>query len=80
MQDVGELVYFGAGVIAGVPQGQWKREKSCDQPGQHIKKKRHYSANKGLVKAMVFLVVMYVCETWTIKKADHQRIDACELC
>ena len=33
-----------------------------------------------LVKATVFPVVMYVCETWTIKKADHRRIDACELC
>ena len=33
-----------------------------------------------LVKAMVFLVVMYVCESWTIKKAEPQRIDAFELC
>ena len=32
-----------------------------------------------LVKAMVFLVVMYRCESWTIKKAEHQRIDAFEL-
>ena len=32
-----------------------------------------------LVKAMVFLVVMYGCECWTIKKAEHQRIDALEL-
>ena len=32
-----------------------------------------------LVKAMVFLVVMYGCEIWTIKKAKHQRIDAFEL-
>ena len=32
-----------------------------------------------LVKAMVFPVVMYECETWTIKKADHQRIDTFEL-
>ena len=32
-----------------------------------------------LVKAMVFLVVMYGCERWTIKKAEHQRIDAFEL-
>ena len=32
-----------------------------------------------LVKAMVFLVVMYGCESWTIKKADHRRIDAFEL-
>ena len=32
-----------------------------------------------LVKAMIFLVVMYGCESWTIKKAEHQRIDAFEL-
>ena len=32
-----------------------------------------------LVKAMVFLVVMYECESWTIKKAEQQRIDAFEL-
>ena len=32
-----------------------------------------------LVKAIVFLVVMYGCESWTIKKAEHQRIDAFEL-
>ena len=32
-----------------------------------------------LVKAMVFPVVMYICETWTIKKAEHWRIDAFEL-
>ena len=33
-----------------------------------------------IVKAMVFPVVMYECERWTIKKAGHQRIDAFELC
>ena len=32
-----------------------------------------------IVKAMVFPVVMYSCESWTIKKAEHQRIDAFEL-
>ena len=32
-----------------------------------------------LVKAMVFAVVIYGCESWTIKKAEHQRIDAFEL-
>ena len=32
-----------------------------------------------LVKAMVFPVVMYGCESWTIKKAEHERIDAIEL-
>ena len=37
------------------------------------------STKLGLVKAMVFPVVMYGCESWTIKKAEHQRIDAFEL-
>ena len=32
-----------------------------------------------LVKAMVYPVVMYGCKSWTIKKAEHQRIDAFEL-
>ena len=35
--------------------------------------------NVRLVKAMVFPVVMYRCESWTVKKAEHQRIDAFEL-
>ena len=56
----------------------WK--KSYDQPRQHIKKQRHYFANKGpSSQAVVFPVVMYGCESWTIKKAEHQRIDAFEL-
>ena len=33
-----------------------------------------------LVKTMVFPVVMYGCESWTIKKAEHWRIDAFDLC
>ena len=36
-------------------------------------------AKVDLVKAMVFPVVMYGCESWTIKKAEHRRIDAFEL-
>ena len=56
----------------------WK--KSYDQPRQYIKKHRHYFANKvHLVKAMVFPVVMYGCESWTVKKAEHRRIDAFQL-
>ena len=47
----------------------WK--KSYDQPRQHIKNQRHYFAKKGrLVNAMVFLLVMYGYESWTIKKAE----------
>ena len=55
-------------------------KKSYDQPIQHIQKQRHYFANKGrLVKDMVFPTVMYGCENWTIKRAEHRRIDASEL-
>ena len=44
-----------------------------------IKKQRHYFAKKvHLVKAMVFPVVLYVSESWTIKKAEHRRINAFE--
>ena len=56
----------------------WK--ESYNQSRQHIKKQRHYFANKGLSsQAMVFPVVMYGCESWTIKKAERWRIDAFEL-
>ena len=56
----------------------WK--KSYDQPKQHIKKQRHYFVDKlCLVKAMIFLVVMYGRESWTIKKAERQKVDAFEL-
>ena len=57
----------------------WK--KSYDQPRQHIEKQRDITlpTKVHLVKAMVFPVVVYGCESWTIKKAEHQRIDAFEL-
>ena len=56
----------------------WK--KSYGQPRQHIKKQGHYFPTKvHLVKAMVFPVVMYEYESWTMKKAEYQRIDAFEL-
>ena len=53
----------------------WK--KNYNQPRQHIKKQRHYFVNN-LIKAMVFPVVMYGCERWTVKKAERRRIDAFE--
>jgi len=55
-------------------------EGKFDQPRKHIEKQRHYFPTKvRLVKAMVFPVVMYGCESWTVKKAGHQRIEAFEL-
>ena len=55
----------------------WK--KNYDKPRQHIKNQRHYFANNGWSKAVVFPVVMYGCESWTTKKAECQRIVAFEL-
>ena len=56
----------------------WK--KSYDQPKQHIEKQRITLPTKfHLVKAMVFPVVMYGCDSWTIKEAERRRIDAFEL-
>ena len=52
---------------------------SNDQSRQHIKKQRHLSTKVHLVKAMVFPVVMYGCESWTIKSAESRRIDIFEL-
>ena len=56
----------------------WK--ESYDQPRQHIQNRDITLPTKvHLVKAMVFPVVMYVCESWTVKKAEHRIIDAFEL-
>ena len=56
----------------------WK--KNYDQPRQHIKKQRHYFANKGpSSQTYGFPVVMYEYESWTTKEAERQRIDAFEL-
>ena len=60
----------------------WK--KSYDKLRQHIKKQRYYFANKvksmsSLVKAMVFLVVVYRYEIWAITEDESRRIDAFEL-
>ena len=54
----------------------WK--KSYDQPRQHIKNIT-WARKVHLVKAMFFPIVMYGCESWTIKKAECQRLDAFEL-
>ena len=55
----------------------WK--ENYDQPRQHIKKQRHYFANKGPSSQGYGFSDSHVCESWTIKKAEHWRIDAFEL-
>ena len=56
----------------------WK--KSYNKSRQHIKKQRHYFADKGQCSQSCgfSIVVMYGCESWT--RAEHQRVDAFELC
>ena len=56
----------------------WKN--SYDKPRLCIKKQRHHFANQVLYsQVLVFPVVMYGCESWTINKSEHQRIDAFEV-
>ena len=55
----------------------WKR--SYDQPRQYIKKQRYYFANKGPSSQSYGFSSGHVCESWTIKKAESQRIDAFKL-
>ena len=58
-----------------------KLKDACSLEGrQYIKKQRYHFASKGrIVKAMIFPVVMYRYESWTIKKAECQRIDVFKL-
>ena len=57
-----------------------KKKKSYDQPRQHIEKQRYYFAGKVPSSQSYGLSsIMYGCESWTIKKVEHWRIDAFEL-
>ena len=58
-------------------KGTCSLEENYDQPKKHIKKQRHYFANKS--PSSQSYVVVYGCESWTIKKAECLRIDAFEL-
>ena len=55
---------------------------SDSKPRQHIKKQRHhfFPARVLMVKTMLFPVVIYRSESWTIKRTQHQRIHAFKLC
>ena len=80
VETVSDFIFWGSKTTAhGDCSHEIKRcfapwKKSYDQPRQHVKKQRHYFATKvHLVKAMVFPVVMYGCEGWTIKKASTKN-------
>ena len=81
-----EFIFLGSRITAdGDCRHEMKRclllgRKAMTNPESILKSKVITLLTKvHLVKAMVFPVVMYGCETWTIKKAECQRIDAFEL-
>ena len=54
-------------------------QESCDKPRQCVANPRQYSADKGLYSQGYGLPSGHVCESWTVKKAEHWRIDAFKL-
>ena len=75
MATVRDFILGAFKISADAP---WK--KSYDQRKWYIKKQRHYFTNKVcLVKSLFFPIVMYECESWTIKKSQHKRIDVFKL-
>ena len=83
METVTDFIFLGSKITADGDcsheiKTPWK--KSYEKPRQHIKKQRYYFVNKSpSSKAVVFPVVIYGCESWTIKKAEPRGIDAFEL-
>ena len=77
VETVADFIFLGSKITAN---GNCKHDikkmltpwkKSYDQPRQHIKNQRHYFVNKGpLSQGYVVPVVMYGCDSWTIKKAE----------
>ena len=86
METVSDFIFLGSKITPG---GDCSREiKRCLLLGRKVMtnldsilKSRDITlpTKVRLVKAMVFPVVMYGCESWTVKKAELRRIDACEL-
>ena len=87
METVSDFIFWGSKITA---DGDYSHEiKRCLLLGRNVmtnidsilKSRDITLAMKvHLVKAMVFPVVMYGCESWTVKKAECRRIDAFELC
>ena len=73
METVRDFIFLGSKITVDETAAM-KLKDACsleeiyDQPRQHIKKQRHYFADQ--VKAMVFPIVMYGCESCTTKKAE----------
>ena len=81
-----ETLYFWAPKSLQMVTAAMKLKDVCSleeklwQPREHIKKQRHYFADKDpSSQGYGFWVVMYGCESWTVKKAERRRIDAFEV-
>ena len=86
VETVADFIFLGSKITAdGNRSHEIKRclllgRKAISNPDSILKSRDITLSTKiSLVKAMVFPVVMYRCESWTIKKAECQRIDAFEL-
>ena len=88
METITDLTFLGSKITAdGDCSDAIKRcllleRKAMTNPDSILKSKSRditLPAKVHLIKTMVFPVVMYRCDSWTIKKAEHQRIDAFEL-
>ena len=84
--NVAEFIFLGSKITAdGDCSHEIKRcllvaRKTMTNLDSILKKRDITLSTKiHLAKAMVFLVVMYACESWNIKKAEHRRLDAFEL-
>ena len=85
-ETVADFIFLGSKITAdGDCSHEIKRRlllgrKVMTNPDSTLKSRDIiFSTKVRLVKAMLFPVVMYGCDSWTIKKAEHQRIDAFEL-
>ena len=85
-ETVADFIFLGSKITANGDYSQIKRHwilgRKVMTKVDSILKSRNITlpTKVHLVKAMVFPVVMYGCENWTMKKAEHQRIDGFELC
>ena len=89
METVTDFIFFGGGSSQITADGDCSHEikrrlllgRKAMTNVESILKSRDITlpAKVFVVKAMVFSVVMYGCESWTVKKAEHRRVDAFEL-
>ena len=85
METVTDFLFLGSKITADsdcsheIKQHLLLGRKAMTILDSVLKSRNILPAKAHLVKAMVFPVVRYGCKSWTIKKADHQRIDAFEL-